>query len=145
MKDGVEALLLDFGGVVVGIDFDKVCARWAELADPTFDFNRAFAAMWNAKTGQDVTVKQSHGGSGAQARAVIDGLAADVVTLALAYDIDAIAAAGKVYRTQFIVQFAPVILRQSRPSTSALGQKKKPTPPRKESDRAPTMLLSITR
>ncbi len=55
------------------------------------DYNAAFAKYWKAKTGVDVTVKQSHGGSGKQARAVIDGLEADVVTLALAYDIDAIA------------------------------------------------------
>jgi sulfate/thiosulfate transport system substrate-binding protein len=55
------------------------------------DINAAFVKDWKAKTGQDVTVVQSHGGSGAQARAVIDGLDADVVTLALAYDIDAIA------------------------------------------------------
>jgi sulfate/thiosulfate transport system substrate-binding protein len=55
------------------------------------DFNPAFAKYWQAKTGQTVIVQQSHGGSGAQARAVIDGLEADVVTLALAYDVDAIA------------------------------------------------------
>jgi sulfate/thiosulfate transport system substrate-binding protein len=54
------------------------------------DFNAAFAKYWKAKTGQTVTVEQSHGGSAMQARAVIDGLQADVVTLALAYDIDAI-------------------------------------------------------
>ena len=54
------------------------------------DINAAFAGEWKAKTGQDVTINQSHGGSGAQSRAVIDGLDADVVTLALAYDIDAI-------------------------------------------------------
>lgn len=54
------------------------------------DFNAAFARYWKAKTGADVTIHQSHGGSGKQARAVIDGLQADVVTLALAYDIDAI-------------------------------------------------------
>ena len=54
------------------------------------DINAAFAAQWKAKAGQDVTINQSHGGSGAQSRAVIDGLDADVVTLALAYDIDAI-------------------------------------------------------
>lgn len=54
------------------------------------DVNTAFAAFWKAKTGQEVTVQQSHGGSGKQARAVIDGLKADVVTLALAYDVDAI-------------------------------------------------------
>jgi sulfate/thiosulfate transport system substrate-binding protein len=54
------------------------------------DYNAAFARYWKAKTGQVVDIKQSHGGSGKQARAVIDGLPADVVTLALAYDIDAI-------------------------------------------------------
>lgn len=54
------------------------------------DFNAAFAKYWEAKTGDKVTVKQSHGGAAKQARAVIDGLQADVVTLALAYDIDAI-------------------------------------------------------
>lgn len=55
------------------------------------DINAAFAADWKAKTGDDLTINMSHGGSGAQSRAVIDGLDADVVTLALAYDIDAIA------------------------------------------------------
>src|ERR1700687_3834969 len=54
------------------------------------DINAAFAKQWKAKTGQDVQISQSHAGSGAQARAVIDGLQADVVTLALAYDIDSI-------------------------------------------------------
>jgi sulfate transport system substrate-binding protein len=58
------------------------------------DFNAAFVKYWQAKTGQTVTIKQSHGGSGGQARAVIDGLEADVVTLALAYDIDAVAQSG---------------------------------------------------
>src|SRR6059058_419264 len=55
------------------------------------DYNAAFAKYWKAKTGNDVQIQQSHGGSSKQARAVIDGLEADVVTLALAYDIDAIA------------------------------------------------------
>ena len=55
------------------------------------DINAAYADYWKGRTGQQVIIEQSHGGSGAQARAVIDGLAADVVTLALAYDIDAIA------------------------------------------------------
>jgi sulfate/thiosulfate transport system substrate-binding protein len=59
------------------------------------DINTAFAAQWKAKTGDNVTVNQSHAGSGAQARAVIDGLDADVVTLALAYDIDAISQKAK--------------------------------------------------
>ncbi len=63
--------------------------------DPTREFyqevNAAFARHWKAKTGDTVTIQQSHGGSGKQARAVMDGLQADVVTLALAYDIDAMA------------------------------------------------------
>ena len=59
------------------------------------DFNKAFAAHWKAKTGDAVTVKQSHGGAAKQARSVIDGLEADVVTLALAYDIDAIGEKAK--------------------------------------------------
>lgn len=66
--------------------------------DPTrelyVDFNKAFAAAYQKETGKSVEIKQSHGGSGSQARAVIDGLQADVVTLALAYDVDAIAAKG---------------------------------------------------
>ncbi len=66
--------------------------------DPTRElyeeYNAAFAAHWKQKTGDDVTISQSHGGSGKQARAVTDGLEADVVTLALAADIDAIAAKG---------------------------------------------------
>jgi len=62
------------------------------------DFNKAFALQWKTKAGDNVTVKQSHGGSGKQARSVIDGLDADVVTLALAYDIDEIAAKGLIAR-----------------------------------------------
>jgi sulfate/thiosulfate transport system substrate-binding protein len=60
------------------------------------DYNAAFAKYWKAKAGEGLMVRQSHGGSGKQARAVIDGLDADVVTLALAYDIDAIAQKGLV-------------------------------------------------
>src|SRR3979411_879656 len=66
--------------------------------DPTrelyVDFNKAFAAAYQKDTGKSIEIKQSHGGSGSQARAVIDGLQADAVTLALAYDIDAIATKG---------------------------------------------------
>lgn len=67
--------------------------------DPTREFyeeyNQAFAKYWKAKTGDDVTVKQSHGGGGKQARAVIDGLDADVVTLALQYDVHQLHEKGK--------------------------------------------------
>ncbi|TAJ55704.1 MAG: sulfate ABC transporter substrate-binding protein [Nevskiaceae bacterium] len=69
--------------------------------DPTREFykdvNTAFAADWKAKTGESLNIKTSHGGSGKQARAVIDGLSADVVTLALAYDIDSIAERGGLF------------------------------------------------
>jgi sulfate/thiosulfate transport system substrate-binding protein len=67
--------------------------------DPTRELyqaiNAAFAQQWKAKTGQEVTINQSHGGSGRQARAVVDGLEADVVTLALAFDVDALVTPGK--------------------------------------------------
>lgn len=67
--------------------------------DPTRElyqeYNKVFVQYWREKTGEELTVLQSHGGSGKQARAVIDGLDADVVTLALAYDIDAIAEHGR--------------------------------------------------
>jgi sulfate transport system substrate-binding protein len=59
------------------------------------DYNKAFAQHWKQKSGTAVSIRQSHGGSGKQARTVIDGLPADVVTLALAYDIDALATQGK--------------------------------------------------
>lgn len=84
---------------------------WAETTllnvsyDPTRelyqDFNAAFAKHWKTQTGETVTIQQSHGGAGKQARAVIDGLAADVVTLALAYDIDAIAEKAKLIPTDW--------------------------------------------
>src|SRR6188768_1826017 len=82
-------------------------ARTAAAADTTLlnvsydptrelyrEINRGFAAVWQAKTGDRITVNQSHSGSGAQTRAVLDGLQADVVTLALAADIDALAKRG---------------------------------------------------
>ena len=84
----------------VGLVFGGVSGALAQTAllnvsyDPTRelykDYNAAFAAHWKAETGEDVTIQQSHGGSGKQARAVIDGLEADVVTLALESDINAI-------------------------------------------------------
>ncbi len=72
------------GSMILNVSFDPT----RELYN---DYNDAFVRYWKAKTGQIITVQQSNGGSGKQARAVIDGLQADVVTLALAYDIDAIA------------------------------------------------------
>ena len=73
---------------LLNVSYDPTRELFAEI-------NVAFAKDWKAKTGQKVKINQSHGGSGKQARAVIDGLEADVVTLALAYDIDSIADKGK--------------------------------------------------
>lgn len=79
------------------------------------DFNKAFAAQWKTKSGDDLKVKQSHGGSGKQARGVIDGLAADVVTLALAYDIDEIANRGLIAK-----DWQKRLPHNSAPYTSAI-------------------------
>ena len=88
--------------VGLGLNLSAIAADISLLNvsyDPTRelyqDFNTAFAKHWKAKTGDNLTIKQSHGGSGKQARSVIDGLQADVVTLALSYDIDEIGAKGK--------------------------------------------------
>jgi len=88
-------------GLVLALSVGVPATGWAGTDilnvsyDPTRefyrDFNRAFVAEWKARTGETVSVRMSHGGAGKQARAVIDGLSADVVTLALAYDIDVIA------------------------------------------------------
>ena len=72
---------------LLNVSYDPTRELYEEL-------NAAFAKHWKAKTGKDVTIQQSHGGAAKQARAVIDGLEADVITLALAYDIDAVAEAG---------------------------------------------------
>jgi sulfate/thiosulfate-binding protein len=72
---------------LLNVSYDPTRELYAEL-------NKAFAEKWKADGGQTISIKQSHGGSGKQARSVIDGLQADVVTLALAYDIDAIAGKG---------------------------------------------------
>src|SRR5882724_9914860 len=99
-KTLATALLLLFIGV--GIPAIDAAPRERTLLNASYDptrelyqsVNAAFAKHWQERTGERLTVNQSHGGSGKQARAVIDGLEADVVTLALAHDIDAIAQAG---------------------------------------------------
>jgi sulfate/thiosulfate-binding protein len=83
-----------FSQAAVAADVSLLNVSYDPTRELYQDFNAAFAKQWKAKTGDNVTVKQSHGGSGKQARTVIDGLEADVVTLGLAYDIDAIAERG---------------------------------------------------
>ena len=109
VKDSVMNKI--FLGVLAGLILVTVAvnARAGALLnvsyDPTREFyadaNRAFAAQWKQQTGETVEIRASHGGSGKQARAVIDGLEADVVTLALAPDIDAIADKGKLLPTDW--------------------------------------------
>jgi len=103
MKRNIIVLITLF---IISFSFLGGQSSWAKQItllnvsyDPTRelyeDYNKAFALYWKEKTGDDVVINQSHGGSGKQARAVIDGLDADIVTLALAYDIDNIAEKGK--------------------------------------------------
>ncbi|MDQ7990265.1 MAG: sulfate ABC transporter substrate-binding protein [Candidatus Dactylopiibacterium sp.] len=89
------ALLALFGAGQALADVTLLNVSYDPTRELYEDFNKAFAADWKAKTGETVTIKQSHGGSGKQARSVIDGLQADVTTLALAYDIDEIASLAK--------------------------------------------------
>jgi sulfate/thiosulfate transport system substrate-binding protein len=98
----ISALGLGLALALAALSFQGAEAGKVKLLNVSYDptreiyeeYNKAFAAHWKAKAGDDVVISQSHGGSGKQARSVIDGLDADVVTLALAYDIDAIAEKG---------------------------------------------------
>ncbi|CCE07611.1 sulfate transport protein (ABC superfamily, peri_bind) [Bradyrhizobium sp. STM 3843] len=88
------AAALAWAGSAYAADITLLNVSYDPTRELYVEFNKAFAAAYQKDTGKSVEIKQSHGGSGAQARSVIDGLQADVVTLALAYDIDAIAAKG---------------------------------------------------
>ena len=90
----VIAASLLWAGSALAADVSLLNVSYDPTRELYADFNKAFAAAYQKETGKSVEIKQSHGGSGSQARAVIDGLKADIVTLALAYDIDAIAAKG---------------------------------------------------
>jgi sulfate transport system substrate-binding protein len=98
----LAALAAACGGASGGAASNGDAAATVELLNASYDptrelyqaFNTAFAKEWEGRTRQRVSIRQSHGGSGAQGRSVIDGLEADVVTLALAYDIDAVAGSG---------------------------------------------------
>jgi sulfate transport system substrate-binding protein len=94
-----RTLLLAIAGTLLAAsamakDFTLLNASYDPTRELYKDVNRAFAAQWKAQHGDTVTIRMSHGGSGKQARSVVDGLPADVVTLALAYDIDAMADHG---------------------------------------------------
>ena len=89
-----SALSLALAGAAAAADVTLLNVSYDPTRELYAEINKAFAAKYKAETGKTVEIKQSHGGSGKQARSVIDGLAADVVTLALAYDIDEIADRG---------------------------------------------------
>ena len=96
LAHGALALLaLTATGLAAAKDITLLNVSYDPTREFYVEFNKAFAKQWQAKTGDSVTVKQSHGGSGKQARSVIDGLEADVVTLALAYDVDELAERAK--------------------------------------------------
>ena len=92
---GMALALPAFAGIASGKDPALLNVSYDPTREFYAEFNKAFAADWKAKTGETVTIRASHGGSGKQARSVIDGLEADVVTLALSADIDVLATSGK--------------------------------------------------
>jgi sulfate transport system substrate-binding protein len=91
----VLGIALSLSGPAAAADVTLLNVSYDPTRELYQDFNAAFVKYWKAKTGDTVTIRQSHGGSGKQARSVIDGLEADVVTLALAFDLDALAQQGK--------------------------------------------------
>lgn len=95
LKKWLVAVALSSPLVTLAADVSLLNVSYDPTRELYVEYNAAFAKHWKAKTGDTVTVKQSHGGSGKQARGVIDGLPADVVTLALSYDIDEIGAKGR--------------------------------------------------
>lgn len=89
-KSLIVAAALSAASIASAASVDLLNVSYDPTRELYVEFNKAFAQYWKQQAGQDVRIRQSHGGAGKQARAVIDGLGADVVTLALAYDIDAI-------------------------------------------------------
>jgi sulfate/thiosulfate transport system substrate-binding protein len=92
---GMAALAVGASQAATAKDITLLNVSYDPTRELYVDFNKAFGEYWKKKTGDTVNIRQSHGGSGRQARSVIDGLAADVVTLALAGDVDALATQGK--------------------------------------------------
>ena len=92
---GMALALPAFAGLANGKDKELLNVSYDPTRELYAEVNKAFAAEWKAQTGDTLTLRASHGGSGKQARSVIDGLEADVVTLALSADIDVLATNGK--------------------------------------------------
>jgi len=97
LKHALLAFTLAFPLLSGAADVNLLNVSYDPTRELYQDYNEAFAKYWKAKTGDNVIIKQSHGGSGKQARSVIDGLQADVVTLALSYDIDEVGSKGRLF------------------------------------------------
>jgi sulfate/thiosulfate transport system substrate-binding protein len=97
LKHALLALTLTLPLLSAAADINLLNVSYDPTRELYQDYNDAFAKYWKAKTGDHVIIKQSHGGSGKQARSVIDGLQADVVTLALSYDIDEVGSKGRLF------------------------------------------------
>jgi sulfate transport system substrate-binding protein len=110
------ATLTLLGGTVQAKDVELLNVSYDPTRELYEEYNKVFSAYWQQKTGDKVTVKQSHGGSGKQARSVIDGLQADVVTLALAADIDGIASHSKLLSNDWAARLP----HNSSPYTSTI-------------------------
>lgn len=98
-KWGVGLTLLLASTSVLAKDIQLLNVSYDPTRELYDQYNKVFAAHWKQETGDNVVVRQSHGGSGKQATSVINGIEADVVTLALAYDVDAIAERGRIDKT----------------------------------------------
>jgi sulfate transport system substrate-binding protein len=112
----ISTLFALIAGSAFAKDIELLNASYDPTRELYTEYNKAFAAHWKAKTGDNVTIKQSHGGSGKQARSIIDGLEASVATLALAGDIDALHANGK----WIPADWATRLPKQSAPYTSTI-------------------------
>lgn len=110
------ATLTLLGGPVQAKNVNLLNVSYDPTRELYEEYNKVFSAYWEKKTGDKVTIKQSHGGSGKQARSVIDGLQADVVTLALAADIDGIASHGKLLSNDWATRLP----HNSSPYTSTI-------------------------
>lgn len=95
-KWGIGAALLFLSAGALAKDVQLLNVSYDPTRELYEQYNKAFRVWWKQQTGDNVTIRQSHGGSGKQATAVINGMEADIVTLALAYDIDAIAQRGRI-------------------------------------------------
>ncbi len=116
LRAALAAIVLGASAALHAADISLLNVSYDPTRELYAQYNAAFAKHWKEKTGDNVMIKQSHGGSGKQARSVIDGLEADVVTLALAYDINSIAEKGKLLPADWQSKLA----RNSTPYTSTI-------------------------